>query len=52
MKIKVIAGKIVQIISIICPSNKNRWVNLLKNSPAINCPTRIVIITRISKVWS
>lgn len=35
MKISVIAGKIVQIISIVWPSSKNRLLNLLKNSVSI-----------------
>lgn len=52
MKIRVIAGRIVQINSIVCPSNRNRWVSLLKNRPANNCPTRIVIIIKIRRVWS
>ena len=52
MKINVIAGKIVHTNSIICPSNKYRWVNLLKNKLVINWPTKIVIITNTNKAWS
>lgn len=52
MKIKVNAGKIVQIISIIWPSNKKRWDNLLKIRLINNCPTKIVMIVKINNVWS
>lgn len=50
--IKIIAGKIVQIISIIWPSNKYRWMNLLKSILINICPTKIVITTKIVRVWS
>lgn len=46
------AGKIVQIISIIWPSSSNRWVNLLKNRLIKTCLTKMVIIIKIIKVWS
>lgn len=52
IKISVIAGKIVQIISIFCPSSRNRLFNLLKNRLLIKYPTKIVIINKISRVWS
>lgn len=39
-------------ISIAWPSNRNRFVNLLKKSLIIICLTRIVITTRIRRVWS
>lgn len=52
MKIRVTAGKIVQMISIVWPSSKNRLINLLKNNENINCPTKTVIITKINNVWS
>ena len=35
IKINTIAGRIVQIISIVCPSNKNRLVIELKNKVVI-----------------
>lgn len=47
-----IAGRIVQINSIICPSSKNRLINLLANKLSIMYPTKIVIINKIIKVWS
>lgn len=52
MKIKVIAGKIVQIISINCPSRSNRLLNLLKKREDIIYLTNIVIINKINIVWS
>lgn len=47
-----IAGKIVQINSITCPSNRYRLLYLLKNNLLIKYPTRIVIMARISIAWS
>lgn len=52
IKISVIAGRIVQIISINCPSNRYRWINLLKSILINICLTKIVIIIRINSVWS
>lgn len=52
IKTRIIAGRIVQITSIICPSNSNRWVNLLKIILIKICPTNVVIITKIINVWS
>lgn len=46
------AGRIVQIISIVWPSSKNRWENLLNNKLINNCPTKIVIIVKINNAWS
>jgi len=42
-----IAGNTVQIISIVCPSNKNRFVIELKNKVAIIYPTKVVIKIKI-----
>lgn len=39
-------------ISIICPSNKYRWIFKLNSRLIMSCPTRIVIIIKIIKVWS
>jgi hypothetical protein len=50
INIKTMAGKIVQIISIVCPWSRNRLVNLLKNNMNIKYPTKIVIIIKINKV--
>lgn len=52
IKINVIVGKIVQINSIICLSNKNRLVNLLNKRFIIKYLIKIVIIIKIIKVWS
>lgn len=49
---RVTAGIMVQIISINCPSRRNRLIYLLKNSVNIKYPTRIVIIVKIIRVWS
>ena len=43
MKTKMMAGTTVQIISIVCPSKRNRLVIELKNNVAIMYPTRVVI---------
>jgi hypothetical protein len=48
----VIAGRMVQINSINCPSKRYRLINLLKNNIVINCLTKIVIINKTNKVWS
>lgn len=42
-----IAGRIVQIISIVCPWSKNRLFNLLKNSVPIKYPTNEVTKIKI-----
>lgn len=52
IKINVMAGRIVQINSIVCPSKRNRLFNLLKKSLDIKYPTITVIITKIINVWS
>lgn len=52
MKIRVIAGIIVQIVSIVCPSNKNRWLYLLLNKFIKIYETAQVIIKIISIAWS
>lgn len=52
IKIKVKAGKIVQIISIVWPSRSKRWWNLLKNKLINNCLTKIVMIVKINNAWS
>jgi len=52
MKIRVTAGAIVQISSMVCPSSKNRFTNLLKNSIIMMYVTIRVIMTRISMAWS
>lgn len=52
IKTKVNAGKIVQIILVVWPSNKKRWENLLKNRFIKSYPTKIVIIVKIERVWS
>lgn len=46
------AGRIVQIISIVCPCNKNRLLKLLKNNIIIKYETKMVIIIKINIVWS
>jgi len=48
INIKIIAGIIVQIISINWPDNKNRLVNLLKNNIVIKYDTNVVIIITIN----
>lgn len=52
IKIKIIAGKIVQINSIICSSNKSRLVNLLKNNVVIKYEIKMMINVRIINVKS
>lgn len=52
INIKIIAGITVQIISMVCPFNKNRFVNLLNNNKIIKYKTNTVIKIRISKEWS
>ena len=52
IKIKIIAGITVQIISIVCPSNKNRLVIELKNSVIIIYPTNVVIKIKTIIAWS
>ncbi len=52
IKIKIILGRIVQIISIVCPSNKYRWDNLFIIIDKIRYEIRIVIIVKIIMVWS
>jgi len=52
IKINTIAGMIVQIVSIICPCSKSRWLYLLNRIDSRICPTMIVIIIRMSRVWS
>ena len=47
-----IAGTTVQIISIVCPSNKNRFVIELKNNVAIIYPTNVVIKINTIIAWS
>jgi len=49
INIKIIAGIIVQIISINWTDNKNRLVNLLKNNIVSKYDTNVVIIIRINK---
>ena len=49
INIRIIAGKIVQIISIICPCNKNRLIYLLKNNIIIMYDTIDVIIVKLIK---
>ena len=43
IKIRIRAGKTVHTISIVCPSNKNRFVKVLKKSVDIIYPTNVVI---------
>lgn len=52
IKIRVIAGIIVQITSIIWPSRSNRLLSLLKKRDNIIYLTNIVIINKINIVWS
>lgn len=52
INIKIIAGKIVQIISIVWPWSKKRLIKVLKNKDPIKYLTIIVIIIRINKEWS
>jgi len=52
IKIKIIAGTTVQIISIVCPSSKNRLVIELKNNVAIIYPTKVVIKISTIIAWS
>lgn len=48
MKIKITAGRIVQIVSMFWCSSKNRLVSLLKKRVDIIYPTRVVIKIKIS----
>ena len=48
IKIKIRAGRIVQIVSIVWCSKRKRLVNLLKNSVDRMYPTRVVIRIRTS----
>lgn len=52
MKIRVTAGAIVQISSIVCPSSKNRLMYLLKNNIIMIYVTIRVIISKIIMAWS
>lgn len=52
MNIKIIAGTIVQIISIVCPCKRNRFEKELKNNIIIKYITRIVIKIKINIEWS
>jgi len=52
IKIKIIAGTTVQIISIVCPSSRNRLVIELKNNVAIIYPTKVVIKISTIIAWS
>ena len=46
------AGITVQIISIVCPSKRNRLVIELKNNVAIIYPTKVVIKIKTIIAWS
>jgi len=50
MKTNIIAGKIVQIVSKVCPSKRYRLINLLNIIEISKYPTRTVIIIIISIV--
>lgn len=52
IKTSVIAGKIVQISSIVCPSSKYRLIILFQFKDTMIYPTIIVIIDKIIIVWS
>ena len=52
MKIRINAGKIVQIVSIFWCSNRKRLVSLLKNSVDIIYPTNVVIKINTNIAWS
>ena len=52
IKINVIAGIIVQIISIVWPSNRYRKLNWFLNIDIIKYLTITVIINKINNVWS
>ena len=52
IKIKMMAGTTVQMISIVCPSNKNRLVIELKNNVIIIYPTNVVIKIKTIIAWS
>lgn len=45
----VIAGRIVQIISIVCPSSKKRLIKGLKNIVVMTYLTKVVIIIKIKR---
>lgn len=49
---KTMAGKIVQITSIVWPWSKNRLFNSLKNKAIIKYPTNVVTKIKINKEWS
>lgn len=50
MNTRVPAGRVVQIISMVCPSKRNRLIVFLGNSLDIKYPTMIVIPRRIERV--
>jgi hypothetical protein len=52
MKIKIIAGTAVQIISIIWPSNNLRFVREFTTKVIKRYATNAVIMVKISMVWS
>jgi len=52
MKISVMAGKIVQMVSISCPSARNRFEKVLARRVVIIYATIVVIRMRIIIVWS
>lgn len=52
IKIRIIAGRIVQIVSINWPSSKNRCESLFNNILNSICLTKIVIKIKIKIVWS
>lgn len=52
IKINTIAGSTVQIISIVCPWRRKRFLYLLVNNDPIIYPTKVVIITTIIIIWS
>lgn len=52
MKIKIIAGTAVQIISMVCPSNNFKFVNLFNIKVIKRYEMKAVIIVKINIVWS
>ena len=52
IKIRIMAGKMVQMVSMFWCSSKNRLVSLLKNNVDIMYPTRVVIRINTSIAWS
>ena len=52
IKIKIRAGRTVQIVSMFWCSRRKRLVRVLKKSVDIIYPTRVVISTRTSIAWS